>query len=55
MDDTSVHQREISAMTIPVVTECSKAPEPVERDTFADEPQRAAAAVTVPRRRLADA
>jgi hypothetical protein len=23
-------------MTIPVVTECSKAPQPVDRDTFAD-------------------
>jgi hypothetical protein len=26
-------------MTIPVVTECSKALEPVERDTFIDEPR----------------
>jgi|tagenome__1003787_1003787.scaffolds.fasta_scaffold19149187_2 hypothetical protein len=24
------------AMTIPVVTECSKAPQPVDRDTFID-------------------
>jgi hypothetical protein len=40
-------------MTIPVVTECSKAPEPVDRDTFADEPQRPAAPAASPRRRPA--
>ena len=42
-------------MTIPVVTECSKAPEPVERDPFIDEPQRQPVTPTLPRRRPADA
>ena len=42
-------------MTIPVVTECSKAPEPVEHDPFIDEPLRPATTVILPRRRLADA
>ncbi len=41
-------------MTIPVVTECSKALVPVERDPFADEPQRPAM-TAVPAKRRADA
>ena len=50
MDDTSVLGRESAAMTIPVVTECSKALEPVDRDTFADEPRQRPSAVSKPAR-----
>ena len=32
--------RDSTGMTIPIVTECTKAPAPVERDPFMDEPQR---------------
>ena len=52
-DDTSIRSREYAPMTVPVVTECSKAPEPVERDTFADEPQRPPAVAAPARRRPA--
>ncbi len=41
-DDTSARGGDSARMTIPVVTECSKALEPVERDPFIDEPQRPA-------------
>ena len=41
-DDTRRRRADSAPMTIPVVTECSKALEPVERDPFADEPQRPA-------------
>jgi hypothetical protein len=42
-------------MTSPIVTECSKAPEPVERDPFIDEPLRPVTTVARPPRRRADA
>ena len=37
-------------MTFPVVTECSKAPQPVDRDTFADEPRQRPSTVSKPAR-----
>jgi hypothetical protein len=42
-------------MTSPIVTECSKAPEPVERDPFIDEPLRPATTVARPPQRPAHA